>query len=149
LALTGMSQVQGGEAHKGHHPAKVVFDFRDGKPESALVHLQLVHETYKDVAAKSQGHKPDFAVVFMDSSVKLLSSKRDKFTPEQKDMLKKFDQTVTAMTKDGLNLEVCVFAADFYGVDPKTFSPEIKQVKNGWISSMGYQAKGYALVPAF
>ena len=149
IALTGMSSVQGGETLKGHSPMKVVFDFRDGVPESALIHLQLVHETYKDVAATAGSHKPEFAVVFMDKSVILLSKNRDKFTPEQKDMLAQLDQTVSALAKDGVTLEVCVFAADFFGVDPKSYSPEIKQVKNGWISSMGYQAKGYALVPAY
>jgi len=27
--------------------------------------------------------------------------------------------------------------------------PEIKHVSNGWISLIGYQAKGYSLVPAY
>jgi intracellular sulfur oxidation DsrE/DsrF family protein len=149
IALTGASQVQGGEAHKGHHHTKVVFDFRDRIPESALVHLQLVHETFKDMAAQAAGHKPEFAVVFMGESVKLLTSHREKFSPEEKDMLAKLDQTISALTADGATLEVCVFAADFFGVYLKSFSPKIKKVKNGWIASIGYQSNGFTLVPIF
>jgi hypothetical protein len=41
------------------------------------------------------------------------------------------------------------FAANFFNVDPETISPLISRVDNGWISSIGYQAKGYQLVPVY
>jgi len=149
IALPGPNPAHDHAPVKNMNPTRVIFDFRDGVPESALVHLQLVHQTYMDTAAGTKTARPEFVVVFMDSSVKLLSKNRGKFSPEQKKMLKKLDKTISAMTKDGVNLEVCVFAADFYGVDPQSFSPVIKRVENGWISSMHYQAKGYSMVPAF
>jgi intracellular sulfur oxidation DsrE/DsrF family protein len=51
--------------------------------------------------------------------------------------------------KDGIKLEVCIAAVERLGVDESTLLPEITKVRNGWISSIGYQQKGYALIPNF
>ena len=53
------------------------------------------------------------------------------------------------MVKSGIRLEICLVAAQVFGVDPGSVLPEIKQVGNGWISLIGYQARGYSLVPAY
>jgi hypothetical protein len=42
-----------------------------------------------------------------------------------------------------------LYAVNFFGVDPASITSEINRVSNGWISSMGYQAMGFSLVPAF
>jgi intracellular sulfur oxidation DsrE/DsrF family protein len=51
------------------------------------------------------------------------------------------------MAKDGIKLEICLFAVKVFGMESSTILPEIKQVGNGWISLIGYEAKGYSLVP--
>jgi len=151
LSLPAFSPAFGGEykALEGLKSVKVMFDFRDEKPGSALVHLQLAHDTFKDGALRKVDGKPDFAVVFMGGSVKLLSNKRDGFSSEEKKSLAELDKVISAMAKDGIRLEICMFAANFFGVDPSSVSPEIHRVPNGWISSLGYQAKGYSLIPAY
>jgi intracellular sulfur oxidation DsrE/DsrF family protein len=58
-------------------------------------------------------------------------------------------QTIREMAKDGIKLEVCDFAVKVFGVDPASILPEIKHVPNGWVSLIGYQARGYSLVPAY
>lgn len=126
-----------------------IFDFRDGNIGSALIHLKLVHDTYKDPAIQAISQKPEFVVVFMDSSVLLLSSDREKFSDEEKKRLEEFDKTVSAMANDGVRLEVCMFAANLFGVKPESIPPEIHQVENGWIASLGYQQKGYSVIPAY
>lgn len=137
------------KALKDVKSVKTVFDFRDGNPEYALVHIKLLHDTYKDNAIRAVTEKPDFVVVFMASSVKLLSSNREEFSPEHKKMLEEMDNIIAAMSKDGIQMEICMFAANFFGVDPETVSPLISRVDNGWISSIGYQANGYTLVPVY
>lgn len=136
-------------ALKGVQSVKTIFDFRDGDTESALIHLRLVHDTYKDQAIQSISKKPEFVVVFMDVSVLLLSSNREKFASEDKNRLEEFDKTIKAMAQDGIRLEVCMFAANLLGVKPETIAPEIHQVGNGWIASLGYQQQGYAVIPAY
>ena len=51
------------------------------------------------------------------------------------------------MAKDGIQFEICLIAVKVFGVEPSSILPEIKQVGNGWISLIGYEARGYALVP--
>lgn len=53
---------------------------------------------------------------------------------------------VRQLKKDGVKMEVCLYAANVVGVDPSTILPEIDPVNNGFISTIGYQAQGYSLV---
>lgn len=147
--LAVSASAQGYEALKGVTSVNTIFDFRDGNTESALIHLKLVHDTFKDPAIRAVSEKPEFVVVFMDVSVLLLSNDRDKFSSEEKKRLEEFDRTIAAMAKDGIRLEVCMFAAGLMGVKPESIAPQIHPVENGWIASLGYQQKGYAVVPAY
>ena len=150
VSLLGVSaSAEEYQALKGVESVKTIFDFRDGLPDNALVHLTLVHETYKDQAVTNVSQKPEFVVVFMDSSVLLLSSDRDKFSDEERGHLEKLDKVISASSKDGIRLEVCMYAVEIFGVDPESISKEIHRVGNGWISSLGYQQKGFSLVPAY
>ncbi len=137
------------EALKGVQSVKTIFDFRDGNPDTALVHLQLIHDTYKSPAIRAISAKPEFVVVFMDVSVLVLSKNRKSFSPEERQKLETFDKTILAMAKDGIRLEVCLFAVGSLEVDPASITPEIQRVGNGWITSLGYQQQGYALVPVY
>jgi intracellular sulfur oxidation DsrE/DsrF family protein len=137
------------KALEGVEAVKTVFDFRDGNPESALIHAKLIHKTYKDKAINNTTGRPDFVVVFMDSAVKLLPKEKEGFSGEEEKILDEMDEVISAMFKAGIRLEICAFAADFYGVDLESISPEIVRVENGWISSMGFQTQGYSLVPVF
>lgn len=134
---------------QGVDSIKAVFDFRDGVPASANVHLKLAHMTFQDKNLRQISDPPKFAVVFMGSAVKLLSSNRDGYSAEDKKALDEMTETIKAMAKDRIQLEVCMFAVNFFKVDPATLPPEIKQVGNGWVSSIAYQAQGYGLVPVF
>ena len=147
--LSASASAEEYQALKGVQSVDTIFDFRDGLPDNALVHLTLVHETYRDQAIQNVSEKPEFVVVFMDSSVLLLSSDREKFSPEERKNLEKLDQVISAAAKDGIRLEVCMYAVKFFGVNPESISKEIHRVGNGWISSLGYQQKGYSVVPAY
>ena len=128
---------------------KAVFDVRSGDPKNVFEHLFLVNETFKDHALRSVDSEPEFAVVFMDKSVTLLSKNRENFSPAEQEMLKKADQLMAAMAEGGITLEVCLAAVNYYKVDASSIADNISRVPNGWISSIGYQAKGYSLVPVY
>ncbi|MFO8084423.1 MAG: sulfur reduction protein DsrE [Desulfobacterales bacterium] len=151
ILLTSATMGMAGDykALKDVQSVKTVFDFRDGNPEYALVHIKLLHDTYKDKAIRDVTDKPDFVVVFMAGSVKLLSNNRESFSPEEIKFLEEMDNVIKAMAIDGIHMEICAFAANFFTVDLETVSPLISRVDNGWISSIGYQAKGYTLVPVY
>jgi len=137
------------EALKGLKSIKAVFDVRIANPKSAALHLKLIHQTYKDKAILTVTKKPVFVVVFIGPSVKLISKNREGFSPEEQTILDEIASTISEMSKDGIKLEICLVAAKVFGVDPASVLPEIKHGANGWISVIGYQAKGYSLVPAY
>jgi len=134
-------------ALKGVKSAKAIFDFRIGDPKSAVLHMDLIHQTYKSLAAMKK--QPSFVVDFIGPSVKLVSKNRSAFSPEDQKALDQLSGTITAMAKDGIKFELCMVAAKVFNVDPASLLPEIKAVGNGWISEIGYQARGYSLVPAY
>ncbi|MBP1731273.1 MAG: hypothetical protein H6Q55_1702 [Deltaproteobacteria bacterium] len=137
------------EGLKGLKSIKAVFDVRVGNPQGAATVLKLVHETFKDKNIAAVTKKPAFVVIFIGPSVKLISKNREGFPSEQQKALDEIAATFSGMAKDGIKLEICLVAAKLFGVDPASVLPGIKHVGNGWISLIGYQAKGYSLVPAY
>jgi intracellular sulfur oxidation DsrE/DsrF family protein len=148
ISLGSASAVES-ESLQGMKSFKAVFDVRTGKAQSAVMLLDLIHQMHKDKSVRAITVEPEFALIFIGPSVKLISTQAKGSTPEEEKLLKKIAETITAMAKDGIKLEICLFAADVFGIDHATILPEIKQVGNGWISMVGYQDKGYALVPVY
>ena len=136
-ALTGLTSV------------KAVFDFRAGNPQSAAMQLDLIAQVYHDKNIRAVTEKPEFVIVFIGPSVKLISKSREGFSPEEQKKLDEIAATVSRMSKDGIRLELCLVATKVMGVDPASILPEITHVYSGWISLIGYQAQGYSIVSAY
>lgn len=134
-------------ALKGVNPVKAVFSFEIGNPQSALLSMQVIHQTFQDKNIRAGKTKPEIVVVFYGPSVKLASVKRDSFAAADQKILEEYARTIAAMAKDGVKFEICLIAMRFAGVEPSTLLPEIKPVGNGWIAVIGYQARSYSLVP--
>ena len=147
--LCAVSAVSGEEykAMKGVESAKAVFDERQSNPKSAALHLKIIHQTYEELAAMKK--TPVFVVTFSGPSVKIISKNREGFSSEDQKFLDEIATTISAMSKDGIELEICLIAAKVFNVDSASVLPEIKRVGNGWISMIGYQAQGYSLVPVY
>ena len=132
---------------KGLKSVKAVFDFELGNPQSALLHLKVIDQTFKDKNIRAITKKPDIVVIFIGPSVKLTSKKKEGFSAEDQKILDEFASTISELSKEGIKFEICLVAAKAYGVEPSSILPEVKQIGNGWISLIGLQAKGYAIVP--
>jgi intracellular sulfur oxidation DsrE/DsrF family protein len=132
---------------KGLETVKAVFDFELGNPQSALIHLQVIQQTFKDKNMWVSGKKPEVAIIFIGPSVKLVSKSRIGFNSEDEKTLDQLARTITEMSNDGIKMEICLIAVKLSGIEPSSILPEIKQVGNGWISLIGHEAKGYSLVP--
>ena len=149
LVFTTPAFSQAYKALENAHSVDTIFDFRQADPKNALAHLRLVYHTYVDGSVNDVEQDPNFVVVFMAGSVELLSRDRQTFSAEEKQTLEEMDRLLSKMRSDGIVLEVCLVAIKSFDVEPDSISPEIERVGNGWISSLGYQHSGYALVPVF
>ncbi len=128
---------------------KAIFDVRAGNPTSVAVLLGLIHQTFNDSSIRQVTEEPEFVIVFIGPAVKLISTQTEGFSAEERDAIGQIAKTISEMAEDGIELEICLAAADMFGVDPATVLPEIKRVPNGVISLIGYQAQGYSLVPIY
>lgn len=137
------------KALNGVESFKAVFDIRVKTPRALAIHLDLINDTYEDPAVTAVQGRPDFVVIFMGPAVKFISKQPTGYPAEDKVHLDAIAAMIPALSANGIKLQVCMFAAGSQGVDPGSIFPEIEQVPNGWISSIGYQQKGYALVPDF
>lgn len=133
-------------ALKGVTRARAVFDVSQGSAKVSNIVFWAVRNVYEDASVKGLSEPPQIAVVFHGPAVKLISSDRSGFKAEEIAEIDAFQDTLRQMRKDGVILEVCDYALKVMGVDPATVIPEIDHVGNGFISVIGYQNQGYAVV---
>ena len=134
-------------AMKGVNSVNAIFDMRIGNPQSAVLHLNLIYNTFEELVAMKKN--PVFVVVFIGGAVKLISNDHSGFNTEEQKSLKQIAGIVSRMSKAGIRVEVCLVAAKVLGVEPASILSEIERVGNGWISEIGYQSRGYSLVPVY
>jgi intracellular sulfur oxidation DsrE/DsrF family protein len=51
------------------------------------------------------------------------------------------------LAQAGVRFEACAIATRLFGVENNSVLPQVKVVGNTFNSLIGYQAKGYALIP--
>lgn len=148
LAMQVLPAVAGGynDALKDVKGVKVVFNVSQADPAINNVVFWAVRDVYQDKAVSTLPEKPRVAVVFHGQIVKLLSSDRTGFDEKNIAEINKFQDTLREMKKEGVKLEICLYAVQVMGVDPATIMAEIDQVGNGFISVAGYQAQGYSVI---
>jgi intracellular sulfur oxidation DsrE/DsrF family protein len=148
FVLLAPPAVAGGydNALNGVKQVKVVFDVSQGSPKDSNVIFWAVKNVYEDDSVKALSMTPQVAIVFHGPAVKLITSDRSGFKKADHDEIDTFQDTLRQMKKDGVKLEVCDYALKVMGVDPATVLSEIDHVGNGFISVVGYQAQGYAVV---
>jgi len=133
-------------ALKGVNSYDAVFEVTQGNPKVANIVFWAVKNSYEVAEVKELAKAPNMAVVFHGPAVKLLSSDKTFFNDADRVEVEKFQKRLGQMKKDGVKLEVCLYAAKVMGVDKATIIPEIDQVGNGFVSVIGYQMQGYAVV---
>jgi len=133
-------------ALKGVKQVKAVFDVSLGSPKMANIVFWAVKNVYEDESVRALSKPPQVTVMFHGPAVKLISTNQKDFKDSDKEALDEFANMIRQMKKDGVKLEVCLYALKVLGVDPATIMPEVDKVGNGFISVVGYQAQGYSVV---
>jgi intracellular sulfur oxidation DsrE/DsrF family protein len=137
------------EALKDQKSVKAVFDIRNSDPAVTAIYLRLIHQAYQDKSIREVSQTPEFVLVFIGPPVKFVSKNMDGFSPEEKKTLAEIATLLSTMSKEGIKLEICMLAAQAFGVDAKSILPEFTKVNSGYISLIGYQGRGFSLVPIY
>lgn len=148
VAFVAAPTLAGGydNALKGVKSFDVVFDFTHGDPKVANSILTAMDAIDDGSEVEAMPNGANIAVVIHDYAVNLISTDRGEHDDTEWAEIQKFQETLKQMKEDGATLEVCQYALDVFGVDRSTVIPEIDQVPNGFVSVVGYQKQGYALV---
>ncbi len=132
-------------ALQGVKVGKGVFDINLTDPLRLPLYLGVIEETLDGL--KAQGVKPELVVAFRGTAVKLVSSQREGFDHEQQAALDESDELIKELAQAGVRFEACAIATRLFGVENNSVLPQVKVVGNTFNSLIGYQAKGYALIP--
>lgn len=124
---------------------KTVFDVNVGKADKLLTYLTVISKTYDDLVAS--GVASDFVIAFRGASVRLLTTETWSFEDDDQKSLKRVLGVLKELKTKGVRLEVCSVATKLYHVDNSTILPPLTLVGNTFVSLIGYQNKGYALIP--
>ncbi|BEH11242.1 MULTISPECIES: DsrE family protein [Geobacter] len=134
-------------ALKGVRTGKAVFDVNVTDAEKLSLYLQVITETLEGL--KTQGVRPEMVVAFRGAAVRFVSTDRKSFSADTIDALAEADALIAGLAKQGVRFEACAIATRLFKVDNATILPQVSVVANTFISLVGYQARGYALVPIY
>lgn len=131
---------------KGVKHYDAVYEVTQENPKVANIVFWAVKNSYEVAEVKALPNPPKVAVVFHGPAVKMLSSDKTPFDAAAWAEVEKFQETLRQMKKDGVTLEVCQYAVEVMGADKTKIMPEVDVVGNGFVSVIGYQMQGYAVV---
>ncbi|MDF1529021.1 MAG: hypothetical protein P1R74_07810 [Sedimenticola sp.] len=138
------------DAHalSGVKTGKVAWDVTVGSPAKLLMYLGVIEETYDDL--KRQGVEPDMVFAFHGPVLNLISTDRTDVPLDQEaDYDKVTEKLKGLLARPGVRMEACSVATRLMGLDSGKFLDGIHYVGNTFVSQIGYQAKGYALIPIY
>lgn len=147
LPTTVLSEdrIDDGDALEGVKETKAIYDFRINKSVKLNFFLEVIEKTFDDLVR--QGQIPEFVVAFRGATVRLITNENWSFSEEDQKELEKSATLIKDLHGRGVKFEACSIAAGLFKVDRNSYLPEIKPVGNTLVSLIGYQAKGYGIVP--
>ena len=151
ILTTGMAYAEhpnDADALENINKGKVVWDITTKNPKKLLVYLNVIQQTYEDLVR--QDVKPDMVFTFRGPVLKLISTQPLDLDLEDEAAHEEALELLKAMgQKPGVKMESCSVATRLMGIDNETIIPEVKPVGNTFVSLIGYQHKGYALIPIY
>ncbi|KAA3629645.1 MAG: hypothetical protein DWQ09_05245 [Proteobacteria bacterium] len=148
MGVANAAKPNDADALKGVSEGRVVWDITKGDPKSLLLFLKVIEETYDDL--KRQNVTPDMVFTFHGPVVKLISTAPQNLPLDDEEALEEIVALLQRMNqRPGVRMESCSVATRLFGIDNKTILKGIKPVGNTFVSLIGYQKQGYALIPIY
>lgn len=134
------------DAVAGLKEAKVAFDITAGEPHRMLLILDTIDETREGFVRR--GITPRFVLAFRGPASLLTQTDLSRFKPEDREMAARVAAKLKQLRRTaGIErMDQCSIAMRGQKVDRAQVSPDVTIVENGWITLVGYQAKGYAYI---
>ena len=147
MASAQAAMLKDTDALHGLTKAKAVFMIDINNPGRVAHVLSVVEKT--DTGMRAQGVKPTIVVVFVGPDVAFLTKDRRGIPYMEERSVAGVQKGVEKLKGMGVKLQACGVALKGMDVSPSDVIPDVQPVGNGYISAIGYQAKGYNLVPVY
>lgn len=134
-----------GKALDNIETVRIIVDFNVSSPEMIILRLVLLEKTLNEI--EMLGKKYDVVVAIRGGAVDYMTTTDKYIRSDFRDALIKIRSMISSIRSRGVSFELCSIAASLRGVEPKDIIEGITVVKNGYLSIIGYQLKGYALLP--
>jgi intracellular sulfur oxidation DsrE/DsrF family protein len=128
-------------AFSGLTSTRAIYDVRTNEEKKLHFIFQVIRDTFDE--ATQQDVKQRYIVSMRGPTVKLLVRERQ----GDKELQKKTRALIDELNHRGMRLEACGYALNLFGVEPEDLYSGVHAVGNSLNTLIGYQTKGYALVP--
>ena len=129
------------EALSGLTSVRAIYDIRT-KDEKALQFIfTVIRDTYDETV--QQDVKARYVASMRGPTIKLLVRGRH----GDAELQEKTVALIKELNQRGIRLEACGYALNLFGVEPEDLYEGIVSVGNSLNSLIGYQIKGYSLIP--
>jgi intracellular sulfur oxidation DsrE/DsrF family protein len=135
------------QALSGLHEAKAVFLVSVNDAGHVAHVLRVIGLTEKGL--REQHVTPHLIVVFVGPDVAFLTRDRRGIGYMDERAVAGIHRQIEQMHKAGVQFQACGIAMKGMDVKPDMLIPGVQAVGNGYISAIGYQAKGYSLLPVY
>ena len=129
------------EALSGLTSVRAIYDVRTNDEKKLQFIFQVIRDTYDETIA--QDVRTRYVASMRGPTVKLLVRGRAGDAVLQK----KTAMLVEELNQRGIRLEACGYALKLFGVEPEDLYGGVTAVGNSLNSLIGYQIRGYSLVP--
>lgn len=130
---------------KGLKQAQVYFDVSLKDDKLLVLRMELVDRTVKQM--EEAGLDVNGVVGFRGGASRFITQNDHYVLEEEVSNKRKIQDWVKRLSSKGIAVEQCAIAAEILDIPTKDFLPEVTVVGNAYISLVGYQAKGYSVVP--
>ena len=130
---------------KGLKQAQVYFDVSLKDDKLLVLRMELVDRTVKQM--EEAGLDVNGVVGFRGGASRFITQNDHYVLEEEVSNKRKIQDWVKRFSSKGIAIEQCAIAAEILDIPTKDFLPEVTVVGNAYISLVGYQTKGYSVVP--
>lgn len=145
IIIFGLSVYAEPDSLKALETAKFVVDLNQGDGNRLKTRLSLILETIDNIA--ENGVKPVAAVAVRGPASRFMTVNDSYISPEDAKVKSEISALTDELRKRGVKLEQCAIALRFLYIKPEEIQPKFEVVKNGYVSLIGYQNRGYAILP--
>jgi intracellular sulfur oxidation DsrE/DsrF family protein len=128
-------------AFSGLTSTRAIYDVRSNDEKKLQFIFKVIRDTYD--GATQQGVKQTTIVSMRGPTVRLLVRGRQGDKALQRETV----GLINELIERDIRLEACGYALNLFGVEPADLYAGIHAVGNSLNSVIGYQTRGYALVP--